>query len=139
MRLVPGSHRFSGYVRGWGYALEEGPVAAALSEIQARAVSIPLQAGEALIWNPGLVHASHANEAEAARVVLSVTLAQPDAEFIQPVAISGARGGLPSLLGRRPGRRPARRCRVGPARRPDWVAVAEGRARSFADVARFVS
>ncbi len=88
VRVLPGTHRVSGYVRGWGHDIRRGPLAAHLERQIQGARSVTLRAGEALIWNPGLVHSSLPNRGTSDRVALSVTMAEPEARFIYPLAIS---------------------------------------------------
>ncbi len=137
MRVVPGSHRFSGYVRGWDQTLEEGPFAAVLAELLRHGVTVPLRAGEALLFHPGLIHASHAHQGDEPRVVLTTAFFQPGAELIQPIALRtgevacyrprGAEGTVPPRL-----------ADVVTLGAPDFIAVADGAARSFGDIAGFI-
>lgn len=75
LEVVPGSHRVRTGIRGWGVE----PAWLAHEEVlAARAVPIALRAGEALVFEPALVHRSGPNRSDVARVAVSVLLVEPD-------------------------------------------------------------
>ncbi len=80
LQVVPGSHRLVEGTRPSG--LDELPTAPLQEEWARRAVTVPLRAGEAIVYDAALVHGAHANRVDAVRPVVAVALAPTDAELV---------------------------------------------------------
>lgn len=78
IRLVPGSHRFSEALRA--PTLPDN-IKEVLPLIEHDLVTIPLKAGQGLIFNHALIHASHSNESEQNRLVVTVGFTHNNAEL----------------------------------------------------------
>lgn len=74
VQVVPHSHRLDRAVRGWGI---DAPWLQYHDLYAARATTISLRAGEALVWDPALIHRSGANTTDRPRVAASILLAEP--------------------------------------------------------------
>lgn len=79
MRAVPGSHRWTTGVRPGGSRL---PTEGLQEPFGAAATTIPLSAGQALVYDPALVHGSHVNTGETTRIAVAVALAPLDASLV---------------------------------------------------------
>jgi ectoine hydroxylase-related dioxygenase (phytanoyl-CoA dioxygenase family) len=77
---VPGSHRWTDGPRASGCT--PLPTEAFQADFAPRAVTVPLAAGEALVYDPGLVHGSPPNPTGAARVAVGVALAPEGAPLV---------------------------------------------------------
>lgn len=77
MQVIPGSHLFSDALRGPSLpsALEAINLAPYLK-------TIPLKAGEALIFNHALLHASHPNKSNANRMAVTFGLTHQEAQLL---------------------------------------------------------
>lgn len=75
LRVVRGSHRWSSGVRPSGESLPTDPFPDDVQQVLAdRSVTVPMRAGQGLLYVPGLLHASWPNGAGRARVALNVAL-----------------------------------------------------------------
>lgn len=71
--VVPYSHRLDRTVRGWGV---DAPWIAYEDVYEPRAVRLSLRAGEAVLFDPALLHRSDPNLADEARVAASILLVE---------------------------------------------------------------
>ncbi len=83
MRVVSGSHRWTGGLRPSGPSLPTDPFPADLQErLGAIATTVPMRAGQALVYDPGLVHGSWPNEVDRVRPAVAVALAPSGAQLV---------------------------------------------------------
>lgn len=80
LQVVPGSHRLAEGPRPSG--LEELPTARLQAEWARRAVTVPLRAGEAVVYDAAVVHGAHSNRVDAVRPAVAVALAPNGAELV---------------------------------------------------------
>lgn len=80
LRVVPGSHRWTTGIRAAG--LVRLPTDAHQDAFAARSLAIPLRAGQAVLYDPGLVHGSEPNAVGRARPALALGLAPDGAELV---------------------------------------------------------
>lgn len=78
MRVVPGSHRWVDGIRPGGAPL---PTDAFQDRFAERATTVVMRAGQALVYDPALVHGSWPNRVERDRPVLAVASAPLGAEL----------------------------------------------------------
>lgn len=71
LRAVSGSHRWTTGVRPSGVA---GPTDPHQEALEARATTVALRAGQAMVYDPGLIHGSWPNTAPHERVAVAVAL-----------------------------------------------------------------
>lgn len=72
--VVPYSHRLDRTIRGWGVA---APWLSHASVYERYAVPLTLDAGEAVIFDPALIHRSGPNPTDEARVAASLLVVEP--------------------------------------------------------------
>ena len=80
LQVVPGSHRLVEGPRPSG--LDELPTAALGPEWAERAVTVPLRAGQAVVYDAAVVHGAHPNRVDVVRPAVAVALAPSDAELV---------------------------------------------------------
>jgi hypothetical protein len=82
LRVVPGSHRWSPNLRGSGDV--PAPLAGIVERLHAvtQTVTVPLRAGEALVYDPGLLHGSAGNTATHVRTVAAIATAPAGAPLV---------------------------------------------------------
>lgn len=74
LRVVPSSHRLPRTVRGWGL---EPPWLEYQEVLEQHSVPVDLDAGQAVLFDPSLVHRSGPNRSSDVRAAVSVLLAEP--------------------------------------------------------------
>lgn len=74
VHIVPHSHRLDRDIRGWGV---ESPWMAHAEVFDRHAISVDLHPGEALIFDPALIHRSGPNTTDEPRVAVSILLTDP--------------------------------------------------------------
>lgn len=79
LRVVPGSHRWSDGIRPSGQGAP-GPVQQA--QLEAASVRLDLQAGEAVVYHPALLHGSSANVIDHARPAVAIAFAPEGAPLV---------------------------------------------------------
>jgi hypothetical protein len=83
MLVLPGSHRLDRRPRGTGVGVPLAPEMAALeTEARKALVPVPLRAGEALIFQLGLVHTSTSNRSSEARLAAVATMRHEQASLV---------------------------------------------------------
>lgn len=83
LQVVPGSHRLKNFIRGRFF---DAPFQSLLDDvIKSKLQNMPMKAGEALILNSRLIHASPPNYSSIVRVAASVVMAPAEAELIHYV------------------------------------------------------
>lgn len=80
LQVVPGSHRLADGPRPSG--LSQLPTAGLQDEWSECAITVPLRAGQAVVYDAGLVHGAHTNRVDAIRPAVAVALAPDDAELV---------------------------------------------------------
>lgn len=87
MQVVPGSHRLVDGMRPGG--AEPLPTAALHDELSTRASTVALRAGDALLYDPALVHGSPPNTGDRPRIAVGVALAPADASLVHAHLVDG--------------------------------------------------
>lgn len=83
MRMVEGSHLWTGAVRPSGADLPTDPFPPDLQEALGRvAATVPLRAGQGVVYDPALVHGSWPNRAPIRRVAAALALAPVGARLV---------------------------------------------------------
>jgi ectoine hydroxylase-related dioxygenase (phytanoyl-CoA dioxygenase family) len=80
LQVVPGSHRWTTGIRAGG--LDELPTAGLQAEFRRLAVTVPLKAGQAVIYDAALVHGSSPNTAEQVRPAVAIATAPSGAGLV---------------------------------------------------------
>lgn len=87
LAVVPGSHRWADGIRPAG--ADELPTEPLQDELEAAAVQLDLRAGEAVIYDPALVHGAGANRSAQARPAVAIALAPADAVLVHAHVLDG--------------------------------------------------
>lgn len=83
MRVVAGSHRWTSGLRPSGEALPTDPFPEDLqADLGRRATTVPMRAGQALVYDPALIHGSWPNAAARTRAAVAVALRPTDADLV---------------------------------------------------------
>lgn len=83
LQVIPRSHKLNNFIRGRFF---DAPFPQMNNElIDSRLKSLPMKAGEALILNSRLIHASPPNRSRSVRIAASVVMAPLEAELVHYV------------------------------------------------------
>ncbi len=80
LQVVPGSHRWTDGIRPGG--LPELPTKELQEEFAGRSVTVPMHAGQALVYDAALVHGSTPNTSDRHRPVLAIATAPRGARLV---------------------------------------------------------
>ncbi|MFN8016910.1 MAG: phytanoyl-CoA dioxygenase family protein [Acidimicrobiales bacterium] len=82
MQMVPGSHRWAPGLRPSNAVDRDEPTVPHQDAFRARAQTVRLRAGEAVFYDPGIVHGTPPNETPHGRLAFGVHLAPPGAQVV---------------------------------------------------------
>lgn len=80
LRVIPGSHRWTTGIRPGG--VDPQPTAAHREALERRVVTVPLRAGQALLYDAALVHGSGPNVTDEARPAVAIATAPAGADLV---------------------------------------------------------
>ena len=79
LQVIPGSHRFSDVLRSPSL---DNPLSDIEEKLREDLITIPLEAGEALVFSQALIHASPANQSSDARLAITYGLIPEEAKLL---------------------------------------------------------